>query len=57
MAALLGDHDILAEFDQSLQTAWARWAFDLWGLADGRADVDDNYRETRRLFIDTAAAM
>ena len=40
-----------------VQTAWARWAFDLWGLADGQADVDDNYRETRRWFIDTAAAM
>ena len=36
MAALLGDHDILGEFDESLQTAWARWAFDLWGLADGQ---------------------
>ena len=57
VAALLGDHDILAEFDESLQTAWARWAFDLWGLADGQADVDDNCRETRRWFIDTAGAM
>jgi hypothetical protein len=55
VAALLGDHDVLAEFDESLQTAWARWAFDLWGLADGQADVDDKCRETRRWFIDTAA--
>ncbi len=34
-----------------------RQAFDLGGLADGQADVDDNCRETRRWFIDTAGAM
>ena len=57
VAALLGDLDILAEFEESLQTAWARWAFDVWGLADGQADVDDNCRDTRRWFIDTAGAL
>ena len=25
VAALLGDHDILGEFDETLQSAWARW--------------------------------
>jgi hypothetical protein len=39
------------------KTAWARWAFDLWGLADGQADVDDDCRGTRRWFIDTARAL
>jgi hypothetical protein len=33
------------------------WAFDLWGLGDLQADVDDNCRETRRWFIDTARAL
>ena len=57
VAALLGDHDILEEFDESLQTVWARWAFDLWGLGDGQADVDDNCRQSRRWFIDTARTL
>ena len=57
VAVLLGDHDLLDEFDESLQTVWTRLAFDLWGLADGQVDVDDNCRETRRGFIDTACAL
>ncbi len=57
VATLLGDHDILEESDESLQTVWARWAFDLWGLGDGQADVDDNCRQSRRWFIDTARAL
>ena len=57
VAALLGDHEILHDFDETLQSVWARWAFDLWGLADGQADVDDNCKQTRRWFIDTAQAL
>ena len=57
VTVLLGDHDILEEFDESLQTVWARWVFDLWGLGDGQADVDDNGRQSRRWFIDTARAL
>ena len=58
VAALLGgDHDIHEEFDESLQRVWARWAFDLWGLGDGQADVDDNRRQSRRWFIDTARTL
>ena len=57
VAALLGDHDMLGELDETLQSAWARWAFDLWGLTDGQLDVDDNCTRTRRWFIDTASAL
>jgi hypothetical protein len=57
VAAVLGDHDMLGEFDETLQTAWGRWAFDLWGLADGQADVDDNCRKTCRWFIDVAGQL
>ena len=57
VAALLGDHDILAEQDETLQSVWARRAFDLWALIDGQADVDDNCKQTRRWFIETACAL
>ena len=57
VAALLGDHDILGELDGTLQSVWARWAFDLWGLTDGQADVNDNCKRTRRWFIDIARAL
>jgi hypothetical protein len=57
VAALLGDHDMLRELDETLQSAWARWAFDLWGLTDGQVVVDDNCTPTRRWFIDTASAL
>ena len=57
LAALLGDHDILAEQGETLKSVWARWAFDLWGLIDGQADVDDNCKQTRRWFIETACAL
>jgi hypothetical protein len=57
VAALLGDDEILGELDETLQTAWARWAFDLWGLTDGQADVDDNCKQTRRWFMETARAL
>jgi len=51
VAALLGDNDILGELGETLQSVWARWAFDLWGLTDGQADVDDNCKQTRRWFM------
>ena len=57
VAALLGDHDILGGLDETLQSVWARWAFDLWGLTDGQADVDDNCKMTRRWFIETARGL
>ena len=28
---------------------WASWVFDLWGITDGQADVDDTCKQTRRV--------
>jgi hypothetical protein len=57
VAALPGANDILGELDETLQSVWARWAFDLSGLTDGQANVDDNYKQTRRWFMETAGAL
>jgi hypothetical protein len=57
VAALLGDDGILGELGKTLQSVWARWAFDLWGVTDGQADVNDNCKQTRRWFMDTASAL
>lgn len=57
VAALLGAHDELTALDETLQTAWERWAFDLWGLAGGQSDVDDDCRATRRWFLETATEL
>ena len=54
VAALLGAHDELATQQETLQSAWSRWAFDLWGIGGGQADVDNDCRATRRWFLDTA---
>jgi hypothetical protein len=54
---VLGDDDILGELDETLQSVWARWAFDLWGLTDGQADVNDNCKQTRRWFMETASTL
>lgn len=54
VAALLNDVDTLSAMDETLHSAWSRWAFDLWGMTDGQADVDNGCRETRRWFIAAA---
>jgi hypothetical protein len=54
VAALLNDLDTLSAMDETLHSAWSRWAFDLWGMTDGQADVDNGCRETRRWFIAAA---
>ena len=57
VAALLGDHAVLDELGETLQSVWARWAFELWGMTDGQADVDAGCRQTHRWFIDTAGVL
>lgn len=47
VALLLGDHAELAALGETVQSALERWAFDLWGLDGGQADVDDGCEETR----------
>jgi hypothetical protein len=50
VAALLGADGELAALGETLQTAWSRWAFDLWGLNGGQADVDNGCQATRQWF-------
>ena len=55
VAALLGDDDILSDMGETLQTAYRRWAYDLWGMADAQADEAVELRATRKWFNETAA--
>lgn len=57
VAALMGDHGELMALGETVQSAWERWAFDLWGLNDGQADVADDCERTREWFLDTAAGI
>jgi hypothetical protein len=57
VAALLNDVEQLAAIDETLQTAWSRWAFDLWGMVDGQADVENGCRQTRRWFMTAAQSL
>ena len=54
VAALMGDLGELTAIGENLQSAWERWAFDLWGLNDGQADVDNDCERTREWFLDAA---
>lgn len=54
VAALLGDHCELIGLGETVRTAWERWAFDLWGLDRGHADVDNGCVSTRQWFLDAA---
>lgn len=54
VAALLGEHAELAALGETVQSAWERWAFDLWGLDRGQADVDNGCEGTREWFLDAA---
>jgi hypothetical protein len=54
VAALLGADGELAALGETLQSAWSRWAFDLWGLRGGQADVDNDCEATRQWFEDAA---
>ncbi|MCB1265283.1 MAG: hypothetical protein KDB56_11975 [Mycobacterium sp.] len=55
VAALLGDGDVLSDMGETLQTAYRRWAYDLWGMADAQADEAVELRATRKWFSGTAA--
>lgn len=54
VAALLGEHAELAALGETVQSAWERWAFQLWGLDRGQADVDNGCEATREWFLDAA---
>lgn len=54
VAVVLADHAELAALGETEQSALERWAFDLWGLRRGPADVANGCRGTRDWFQDTA---
>ena len=53
VAALLGRDDVLAGIGETVQSTWERWAFDLWGVDDGQADVAAGCPATRDWFAAT----
>jgi hypothetical protein len=55
VAALLGDSDVLSDMGETLQTAYRRCAYDLWGMVDAQADEAADLRATRKWFSETAA--
>lgn len=54
VAVVLADHAELAALGETEQSALERWAFDLWGLQRGPADVAKGCRGTREWFRDAA---
>jgi hypothetical protein len=54
VALLQGDHGELVALGETLQSALERWAFDLWGLDRGQADVDNGCEATGEWFVDAA---
>lgn len=54
VATLLAAHAELAALGETMQSAWERWAFDLWGLDGGQSDVDNKCDRTRDWFLDAA---
>lgn len=54
VAVVLADHAELAAFGETEQSALERWAFDLWGLQRGPADIKNGCRGTREWFQDAA---
>lgn len=49
-ALVLGDDDELYRCNETLHSGFTRWAFDLWGIADGQADSDAGLPRTRAWF-------
>ncbi len=54
VAALVGDDDILSDMGETLQTAYRRWAYGLWGMADAQLDEAVDFIATRMWFAATA---
>jgi hypothetical protein len=52
VAAILGDREIIIDLDESFETVYRRWAYDLWGMADAQNDEADDLRATRNWFAE-----
>ncbi|GLE59076.1 hypothetical protein NJBCHELONAE_43870 [Mycobacteroides chelonae] len=57
VAVVLGDHAILAEVGETLESAYCRWAFDLYGPAEGQQEAAAGCPRTKKWFDETAALM
>lgn len=57
VAVILADDRELAVLGESRQSGRERWAFDLWGLDSGEADVDNGCKTTCHCFRDAAVAL
>lgn len=56
MAMVLADHAELTALGETEHSALERWAFDLWGLRRGPADVVNGCKAARQWFRDAAIA-
>lgn len=55
-ALVLGDGGELQRFGETATSALERWAFDLWGITAGQADVNSGLLRTRAWFDSIRAA-
>jgi hypothetical protein len=49
-ALVLNDNAEIARWAEPVDSALSRWAFDLWGLVEGQADLDSGLPATRAWF-------
>jgi hypothetical protein len=56
-ALLLNDKAEIAAWAETMDSALSRWAFDLWGLVDGQADLDSGLPATRAWFDSVRAEL
>jgi hypothetical protein len=56
-ALVLDDKAEIARWTETVDSALSRWAFDLWGLVDGQADLDSGLPATRGWFDSVRAEL
>lgn len=52
VAALVEDNEVLKDLNETFDTAYRRWAYDLWGMADAQTDEADGLPKTRNWFAE-----
>lgn len=55
VAAVLRDHTMLKEVGETLESAWRRWSFDLFGQVEAKQEAHDGYPRTRKWFAETVS--
>lgn len=51
VAVVLAADVVLTEFDETRETVLGRYAYDLFGVTDGRTDEAEGYPRTRKWFL------